>query len=242
MSEESTNAQYALVGSGEFLEVMVPIDRLLLAGRAPRAVFLPTASAPDGAERVDYWMELGRSHFAGMGIEPVGLRVTNRAEADNDDMASQVAGAGLVYLSGGNPGYLAETLRGTAVWAAILHAVSRGAAIAGCSAGAMAMSELAPDVGAPNRPMRAGLAVVGGLAVIPHFDRIRGWVPDIVERYFEARTAVTTVVGIDEETALVGRPGRWIVHGRQSVHVLVSDGADFGAPVRKLAAGEQLDH
>lgn len=233
----SDNPQYALVGSGEFLDVMVPIDRVLLTGRALRAVFLPTASALDGDERIDYWMELGRSHFAGMDVEPVGLRVTTRAEADDPVMAARVAGAGLVYLSGGNPGYLAETLRGTAVWAAIRNAVSGGAAIAGCSAGAMAMSELAPDVSAPDRPMRAGLAIVTGLAVIPHFDRIRGWVPDIVERYLDARTPETMVVGIDEETALVGRPGRWTVHGRQSVHLLDRTGS-----VRRLTVGEELRH
>ena len=38
----------ALVGSGEFLPVMEDVDRGLLAGRPPRAAFLPTAAGEEG--------------------------------------------------------------------------------------------------------------------------------------------------------------------------------------------------
>ena len=72
----------ALVGSGEFLEVMVPLDAELLAGRPQRAVFLPTASAEEGADRVKYWMDLGTAHYAAMGVEPVALPVLDREDAE----------------------------------------------------------------------------------------------------------------------------------------------------------------
>ena len=52
-----------------------------------------------------------------------------------------VAGAGLVYLSGGNPTFLTETLQDTPVWDAIRRTWQRGAGLAGCSAGAMASAE-----------------------------------------------------------------------------------------------------
>ena len=39
--------------------------------------------------------------------------------------SARVAGAGLVYLSGGNPLYLTETLRDSAVWHAIVEAWGR---------------------------------------------------------------------------------------------------------------------
>ncbi|HLX88221.1 MAG TPA: hypothetical protein VKR22_07185, partial [Acidimicrobiales bacterium] len=45
----------ALAGSGEFLPVMEPVDRALLAGRPQRAAFLPTAAALEGDERTAYW-------------------------------------------------------------------------------------------------------------------------------------------------------------------------------------------
>src|ERR1019366_8797072 len=112
-------------------------------GRPQRAVFLPTASAEEGPQRVRYWIDLATAHYASMGVEPVPLEVLDREDAERPELASKVAGAGLVYLSGGNPGYLANTLAGTAVWQAILEAWRLGAAIAGCSAGACAVSRVA---------------------------------------------------------------------------------------------------
>ena len=46
-------------------------------------------------------------------------------------LAAEVAGAGLVYFSGGNPGYLAASLRDTALWWAVVEAWQAGAALAG---------------------------------------------------------------------------------------------------------------
>jgi cyanophycinase len=60
------------------------------------------------------------------------------------------------------------------------------------------------------------------LRVIPHFDRISGWMPDLVGRYLTRATG--PVVGIDEDTALVRFDEDWVVHGRQSVWLLTSEG------------------
>src|SRR2546430_975557 len=110
----------ALVGSGEFLPVMEAVDAALLAGRPPRLAFLPTAAAQEGAERVDYWVELATEHCRRLGVEAVPVLALDRAGADDPGLAALIAGAGLVYLSGGNPGYLAETLRGSLVFDAIV--------------------------------------------------------------------------------------------------------------------------
>ncbi|MGH9010812.1 MAG: hypothetical protein ACRDYF_13335, partial [Acidimicrobiia bacterium] len=88
----STAGPIALVGSGEFLPVMEAVDAALLAGRPPRAVFLPTASAPEGPERVDYWMRLGSEHYRRLGVEPVPLAVLDRSEAADPANAAAVAG------------------------------------------------------------------------------------------------------------------------------------------------------
>jgi cyanophycinase len=211
----------ALVGSGEFTPVMEAVDASLLDGRPPRAVFLPTASAPEGPERVDYWLRLGAEHYRRLGAEPVPLAVLDRRDADDPDNAAAVAGAGLVYLSGGNPGYLADTLRGTAVLGAIVTAWRAGAALAGCSAGACALTALADDT--RTRDTRPGLAVVPELVVLPHFDRIERWAPDIVGRRAAGLTAGQTLVGIDEETALISGDGGWRVDGRQKVWIVDAD-------------------
>ena len=116
-------------------------------------------------------------------MEAVPVVVHNRKEADDPALAAQIEGAGLVYLSGGNPPYCASALRGTKVWAAVEAAWRDGAALAGCSAGAMSLTSWVPDLRHPLRDADPGLGVVPHLRVIPHFDRFVGWMPDLVGRY-----------------------------------------------------------
>jgi len=183
---------------------MTGVDAELLSGRPQRAVFLPTAAAEEGPERVKYWIDLGIAHYRAMGVEPVPLEVLDREDADRRDLAARIEGAGLVYLSGGNPGYLAHTLAGTSVWQAILDAWQEGTALAGCSAGACALSRVAEDLAQPGRFGGGGLAVVPQMAVLPHFDRIEHWVPGLVDRMLARTPQDAVLVGIDERTALVG--------------------------------------
>jgi cyanophycinase len=224
----------ALVGSGEFTPAMAEVDRLLLEGRPRRAVFLPTAAGREGSERVDYWVRLGQGHYHDLGVEPVPLLVLDRSSADDPTLAAEVEGAGLIYLSGGDPGYLAATLAGSRVLDAILAAWRAGAALAGCSAGACALTEVVFD-GRPSLVRRPGLAVLPGLVVLPHFDAIEGWRPGIVERWLEDLEPGRTLVGIDENTALVGGPHRFRVHGAGAVSVLEAAGR------QRHLAGAEID-
>lgn len=214
----------ALVGSGEYLPVMTETERLLLDGRPPRYVQIPTAAAPEGEASLERWVTLGREQADRLGVEAIPVVVRDRDEADSPELAALVEGAGLVYLSGGNPPYLASTLAGTQVWEAVLEAWRGGAGLAGCSAGAIALTSWVPDIRHPMREAGPGLGVVPQLRVIPHFDRLVAWMPDLVGRYLAEAPAGVSVVGIDEDTALVGEDGTWTVHGRQSVWVLTSEG------------------
>jgi len=108
----------ALVGSGEYLAVMAGVEGALIEGRPPRYVQIPTAAAPEGPQRLRYWLDLGAAQAERLGVEPVPVMVRDRDEAGSDDLAALIDGAGLIYLSGGNPQFLARTLRGTRVWAA----------------------------------------------------------------------------------------------------------------------------
>jgi cyanophycinase len=214
----------ALVGSGEYLPVMTETEGLLLRGRPPRYVQVPTAAAPEGEASLTRWVELGLEQAARLGVEAVPVVARDREEADDPALAALVEGAGLVYLSGGNPPYLASTLRGTRLWEAVRAAWEGGAALAGCSAGAMALTSWVPDIRHPTHDADPGLGVVPQLRVIPHFDRFVGWMPELVSRYLAKSPEGVTVLGIDEDTALVGDDGRWTVHGRQSVWVLTPKG------------------
>jgi cyanophycinase-like exopeptidase len=205
---------------------MADIEAALLAGRPPRYVQLATAAVPDGPSVVERWHNLGREQARRLGVEAVILSVNDRADADNEAIAQLVAGAGLIYLSGGNPGFLADTLRDTAVWAAIVAAWQDGAALAGCSAGAMAMTSWIPSLRHPRQGGTNGLAVLPHLRVIPHFDFFTSKVPDLVTRFLLPYDPAITVLGIDEETALVGGPKDWTVQGRQSVWRLTAEGRE----------------
>jgi len=216
------------VGAGEYLPVMLEVERGLIAGRAPKYVQIPTAAAPEGAKSLDRWVALGRAQADRLGVESVPVVARDRSEADDPALAALVEGAGLIYLSGGNPGFLADTLHGSALWAAIDAAWHAGAALAGCSAGAMALAGWVPDIRHPSRAGTRGLGAAPNLRVIPHFDRFVGRMPDLLTRPFLHGPEGTTVIGIDEDTALVGSrqdaPDSWEVQGRQSVWIL-SEGA-----------------
>jgi cyanophycinase-like exopeptidase len=215
-----STAPIALVGSGEYLPVMAGIEGALIEGRAPKYVQLATAAAPEGPESLARWHTLGRDQAERLGVEQVVVDVRTREEAEDASLARLVEGAGLVYLSGGNPAYLAETLRDTAVWDAIVHAHEQGAAVAGCSAGAMALSDWAPRVRELRGTHPTGLGLVPHVRVIPHFDKMLAWVPDMMRNALLGLAEGTVLLGIDEETALVGGPHEWEVQGRQSVWVL----------------------
>jgi cyanophycinase len=212
----------ALVGAGEFLPAMAAIDAELLAssGRArPRVAILPTASWPDGESIFLRWAALGVEHFEGLGAEVEVVPVRRRPDADDPAYAQAVGEADLIYLSGGKPDHLLRTLAGTAVWAAAVAANARGSVLVGCSAGAMVLcSQQARFRNPPHLPLgfQPGLGMVAGAAVLPHYDRF----PETLAAVRVARAPRGTVVlGIDEDTAAIGRDGSWQVRGTGRVTV-----------------------
>lgn len=224
----------ALLGSGEYLPSMEPIERSLLVGRPPRMAQLATAAAPEGPDSLAYWHELGRGAAERHGVEQLVVPVVDRASADDPRNAALLEGVGLVYLSGGDPTYLAETLRRTAVGTAILRAWADGAALAGCSAGAMALCGRVPSIRRPHRPAVEGLGLLPHLQVVPHYDRFVGRLPGWVMRRMLGAHDGLVSVGIDEETALVGGPDAWEVRGRGSAWLLHADERQQVSPGGRL--------
>jgi len=231
----------ALVGSGEYLPVMRPVDARLLEstranGRVPRAVCLPTAAGREGQGSWGRWMRMGEQHFRALGAEVLALPVIDRASADDLQHARAVEQADLIYFSGGDPRYLHETLDGSRVWESVGRARERGAVLAGCSAGAMVLARELPDL------RRAGLGTVPAFglvpfrAVLPHFDRWKAFQALMLAGLRARLEPGETVLGVDEDTALIGRPAEaWQVHGRRSVSVITRD------EVRVLHPGESLE-
>lgn len=215
----------ALVGSGEFLETMRPIDALLLERAKPEGrahvVVIPTAAIPDGPQVVERWASMGRAHFAALGATVDVVVIGAAAQASDPAVAQRIAAADLVYMSGGKPRFLLNALQGTAAWAAVLAVYARGGVLAGCSAGAMVLGEslLGPPQLAFSRSRRKARSAFGLVPismVIPHYDALPTFLRALVLRILPADR---TVLGIDEDTALVQDGEAWQVLGRGGVEL-----------------------
>jgi cyanophycinase-like exopeptidase len=128
----------------------------------------------------------------------------------------------MIFFSGGNPSYLAETLVDTPFWKAILDAVDRGTALAGCSAGACFVGSLAPDSTVTNlddMTWREGLNVVPDTVFGPHWDMLETYIPGLQGYIIEHVPDSDLFIGLDERTAMAGDGEEWQVFGTSGVHV-----------------------
>lgn len=213
----------ALVGSGEFLDVMRPVDAALLervGGAAQaRAVVIPTAAAPDGPQVVARWIELGTAHFSGLGATVAAAAMTTRQHADDPQMIARIAAANFIYFSGGKPGTLLRILIGTGAWAAVQSVYERGGVLAGCSAGAMILGShlIEPRLrfGWPWAFVEA-FGLVPNSLIIPHYDAGATRVGGLLARSLPPSL---TLIGVDEQTALVSDDRGWQVLGRAGVEL-----------------------
>ncbi len=199
------------------------VDGVLLAatGRArPRVAIVPTASFPDGEAVFSDWADRGIAHFSGLGAEVEPVLIRGRDDADDPAAAQAIGEADVIYLSGGKPAYLLQVLAGSTAARAMAAAHDRGAVLAGCSAGAMALAGRTFDFRLRWAPWplrwRDGLGFVPGASVVPHYD---AWPEPLSALIAFQAPRRSVVLGIDEGTAVVGYGDSWQVHGRSRVTV-----------------------
>jgi len=246
------SAQLALIGGEEFSPGFEDVHSGLLAGLpGKKIVYLPTCAADDGDEAIDHWCGEAVKHFSALGAEIEAPRIVDRATADDPSHASLIAGADWIYIGGGFPHVAVRILPGTRVLAALQTARMRGALISGASGGAMLMGQqshvMTPqliadisrhwDSGAPpdwDPPMPEPLTCLGWVPnaiCYPHFNRLypaswlqRGYPPPGF-----------SLIGLDEQTALVSLGEQWEVRGRGGVTIIRA-----GSPATRYAAGQKL--
>mgnify|MGYP006271580493 FL=1 len=197
----------ALVGSGEYTNAMYELDKSLISsahkrGKSGPFIQIPTAAGQESEERIFYWRDLGRAHAEKIGIESKFLDIRTREDAMNAEWLEEIKGASLIYFSGGNPSYLANTFRDTPIWTAICKEFFEGSSLAGCSAGAMFMGSAIPQFRLPFGKASSGLGLIPKLMVLPHYDRYFGRIPSPARSFIERSHDEAYVVGIDENTAL----------------------------------------
>ena len=212
----------ALVGSGEYLPVMQEFESGLLhsasrRGKSNTYVQIPTGSSEEGEDRREFWRCRGQEQSDRIGSECIYLPIHEREDAFNPAFVDAIKGAGLIYFSGGNPHHIADVFRGSPLWDAIVEEWESGSSLAGCSAGAMAFG--GTIMGIRKSSHSGGLNLLPDIEVIPHYDKMLGWLPDRVASFIARGGADTTLVGIDENTALVNENG-WKKVGAGKVHIL----------------------
>ena len=235
------NGSLALVGSGEYLPAMASFEKSLIDdgvknGKQPKYIQIPTAAGRESTERLSYWENLGKKQGDLIGVESIFLPIFNREDANNPDLVKQIEDSALMYLSGGDPHYLAETLIGTLVWDVIVNNWQSGASLAGCSAGAMVLSSHIPNFRLLKSSPTAGLNLLPEIRVIPHFNKFFKWIPESAAKLLLHVPDDSILIGVDEMTAIVKRSGDeyWVVYGEAKVHVLK------GLPDQQLFNGEQI--
>jgi len=222
----------ALAGGNEFNPGNEDQDRVLAeaAGTGP-AYVVPTAAARQGPDRA---VAHAQDWFHQFGLALAELPVLKRGDAMSAQLADRARAGRFFYLVGGDPGLVAQVLRGSTVWRAMFAAWRDGASLAGSSAGAMALcSDTLVRAGWPNRFNRRpaeGLGLLATTAVLPHFDAFGSrWVESA-----QAAAPELTLLGIDERSAAVWRDGTWRAMGPGAVTVIK------GTKVRRFESSQEI--
>jgi cyanophycinase len=232
MSPKRASGTLALIGGGEWHDGCRDFDTELLArAGGDEVVVLPTAAAFEHADRV---VERAAAYFSDLGAAVRGLPVLRRADAEDRTLAESVGDARFVYVADGSPLHLRSALKDSALFDAIVTAYRRGAVLAASGAGATVLCD--PMVDPRGGAYTVGLGVVRDLAVFPY----HGTAADhLRERSIDLLPRTATLVGLDEETALIREPdATWRVAGAGVVTLY--DGrqttvVDTGAKVERLA-------
>jgi len=215
------NGLITLVGSGEYLPVMEDVDRYLLDSlkvKTPRVVCLPTAAGTEGDETINRWSRMGVEHFQNLGADVTALHIIDKDSANDEQFVPLIENANLIYFSGGNPQYLHETMNGSRAWAAVQKAWSNGAIYAGCSGGAMILANRIPSFRLFGTV--EGFGIVPVQYIMPHFDATPVVFKPLISALKSQLKDGELLVGIDEDTAIIGTPdGEWKVMGRSKAHI-----------------------
>ena len=244
----------ALHGGGEFLPgdeaflgALLSVAAPRAGGRAIRVRVVPTAAArgrPDlaAANGVAAFERVASDH--GRSVDAASIRVVGQASAHDPALAAELAAADVIHFPGGDPDLIPTIMPGSTAWAAITDAHTRGAVLAGASAGAMAMASW---TWTPGGGM-GGLMVVRGFAVVPHA-RAETWT-ERAARFVAWAPEGLGALGLSEQTGVIEDPtpldsthvtwrvvgpgeARWMA-SPSSDTIVVRSGGRFATPVIPL--------
>jgi cyanophycinase len=200
-----------LAGGAEFSGRMANPDRraIELAGGFGASIsIIPAAAAPDNNHQRAAQNGVGWFHHLGA-VNVNALPLIDRKSADDPAVVEALLRSKMVYLLGGFPLHLAQSLAGSDSWRAILAAHQAGAVIAGSSAGAMILCDHYYDP--YEKDIFSGLGLIPAACILPHHNTFgKSWANELKQRLDGV-----ILIGIDEQTGMLndGPTRQWQVYG-----------------------------
>lgn len=213
-----------LEGGDEFGGKMAVPDRraIELAGGMDAIIsIIPTAAAPDhnhrraGLNGVNWFQHLGATNVKA-------LPLIDKASANAEEIIAALSQSRLIYLLGGFPHYLGQTLLRSRSWGAMRQAYESGAVLAGSSAGAMVLCQYYFDP--QSKKVAEGLGLIPQVCVLPHHDVFgKNWATQLTNLLPKA-----ILLGIDEQTGMIndvdaGQKNVWRAYGKGFVTLYRAD-------------------
>ena len=183
-------------------------------GADARVIIVPTAA---GIDYPDMAARNGINWFRQLGARPDAAMAIDVQSANDSKVAAKIETATLIYLPGGDPLFLVDTLRGSKTWMAIAAAHDRGVALGGASAGAMAFGSKMwnPRTG----DLIDGLGLIP-IVTLPHFGAER---IDRAKQLRHQLDRATRLFGIAERTSAIWDGSKWNVWGPGAVVEVLAD-------------------
>jgi cyanophycinase-like exopeptidase len=184
----------------------------------PQVAIVPTAADeyPQLAARN------GVTYFENLGAKATATMILQRSDAEQTSLVQVLRDSDVLYLTGGNPVYLLQTLVGTLAEDAIREHLRRGKIVVGSSAGAML---LADKMASRRLDWQKALGLVPRLGLLPHFEDIP---QDEIDARREELEETVVLLAVDTATCCVGPSGDgdWQVLGEGRVGLYTASGEE----------------
>jgi cyanophycinase-like exopeptidase len=162
-------------GGNEFSDIYSAAD-LAAINNAKSKRLLVVVTAPYPTQDLAY--KTAERYFAALGVETKMSNILDKADANDETYAEELASAAAIYIAGGTPSRLVETFINSLVGEALLAAIKNQAVVMGSSAGAMLMSKRV--VMPSGQDLGEGLNLLHDSIALPHF---HGKAPTWISEY-----------------------------------------------------------
>lgn len=218
-----------LQGGDEFAPGCRDMDGALLdrAGGGP-VVVTALAGAPGRETRIAD--DNGVRYFRALGAD---ASAAPDARSDEAAAVAAIDRAALLFLPGGSPARLLETISRPALRAALDRLLHRDGVLVGSSAGAMVLAALTllPERGGVPA-VAPGLGLVPGTVVLPHYRGDGRWLAAVADRDVLA-------LGLPEHAGLLVDAGRWSPVGEAPPVLISAEGTNrLESPIPAPASGD----